>query len=349
MSTHKSDAYGSLPLTVTNLKDSIRATLQTDKTQHVRDFVRSQETYLSHYSKEGRTSAAAWERGTLGAGGNTPNRKTCSKEILASAFDTPILKPRVPASEEDLAERVEQSKGNAKNPPNDVEGSKRQAAKASKSKTRLVRSESQKENTPKGPENQKEKHRGLPDVCEATRPHAKQQTLDHYTAKGKAAVQKEVSQKKRRHSPESTDSEHAARMFYNRCASPCVDDNKATGLAERRERRRAKRAIVAPKVPTDAASDEEEGTTGVALQATKTTRGKKKKSTSLAAGLALMHGFTAKNIGRNRLTVRKLLLYSAPLTYDPTCCQVQPERRNGVFSKGKASAKVGTSTKRSTY
>lgn len=86
----------------------------------------------------------------------------------------------------------------------------------------------------------------------------------------------------------------------------------------------------------------------MALKATKTTKGKKKKSTSLAAGLALMHGFTAKNIGRNRLTVRELLLYSALLTYGPTYCQVQPERRNGVFSKGKASAKVGTSTKRST-
>lgn len=219
MSTHKYDAYGSLPLTVTNLKDSIRATSQTDKTQHVRDFVRSQETYLSHYSKEGRTSAVAWERGALGAGGNTPNRKTCSKEILASAFDTPILKPRVPASEEDLSERVEQPKGNAKNPTSEVEGSKPQAAKASKLKTRLVRSESQKENTPKGPEMQKENHCGLPNVREAPRKHAKQQTLDRYTAKGKADAQKEVSRKKRRRSPESTDSEHAARMFYNRCAS----------------------------------------------------------------------------------------------------------------------------------
>lgn len=76
------------------------------------------------------------------------------------------------------------------------------------------------------------------------------------------------------------------------------------GLAERRERRRTKRAIVAPKVPIDAACDEENGSTGVAPKTTKATKGKRKKSTSLAAGLALMHGFTAKNIGRNRLTVR---------------------------------------------
>ena len=80
-------------------------------------------------------------------------------------------------------------------------------------------------------------------------------------------------------------------------------DTNHIGLAERRERRRTKRAIVAPKVPIDATSAEEDGSTGVAPKTTKATKGKR-KNTSLAAGLALMHGFTAKNIGRNRLTVR---------------------------------------------
>lgn len=69
-----------------------------------------------------------------------------------------------------------------------------------------------------------------------------------------------------------------------------------------------KRAIVAPKAPIDAASDEEHVSASGAMKATKATKGNKKKSTSLAAGLALMHGFTAKNVGKNRLTVGRSLL-----------------------------------------
>lgn len=94
-----------------------------------------------------------------------------------------------------------------------------------------------------------------------------------------------------------------------------INDNDHIGLAERRERRRVKRAIVAPKALIDAASDEEDGSDSGAMKATKATKQRKKKSTSLAAGLALMHGFTAKNIGKNRLTVCSSLLRSE--TLDP--------------------------------
>ena len=216
MPAHNDD--GSLPLTAANL-DSVRTTSQTDKTTLIRDFVRSQEAYLTRYSKEGHAAAAVWDRGTPGAGGNTPERETSSREILVSAFDTPILKPRVPASAEDLAVRVEQPQGKMKNPPSKVEGSGTKPARASKSKTRLIRSESQKENALQEAGEPRGEHCGLPDGEEAARPRDKQQTLDRYTAKDKADVQKEASRKKRRHSPASTDSEHAARM----CCSRCVD------------------------------------------------------------------------------------------------------------------------------
>lgn len=78
----------------------------------------------------------------------------------------------------------------------------------------------------------------------------------------------------------------------------------AIGLEERRERRRAKKAIVAPK-PLPAESDSGEDTDrerrGRSGKASK--KSKKGKGLNMLAGLALMHGFSATNIGKNRLTV----------------------------------------------
>lgn len=78
----------------------------------------------------------------------------------------------------------------------------------------------------------------------------------------------------------------------------------ATGLEERRERRRAKKAIVAPKPPppeSDSGEDTDPKRGGRAGKASK--KSKKGKGLSMPAGLALMHGFSATNIGKNRLTV----------------------------------------------
>jgi hypothetical protein len=74
-----------------------------------------------------------------------------------------------------------------------------------------------------------------------------------------------------------------------------------TGLTERRERKRAKRAIVHPKELED---DENENCSSVPEKKTK-----KAKQSKIPAGLALMHGFTATNVGKNRLTVSG---YSCP-------------------------------------
>lgn len=72
------------------------------------------------------------------------------------------------------------------------------------------------------------------------------------------------------------------------------------GLAERRERRRKKRAVIQPK-----SKDSEEAPDVCASDNDKTDEKKsqKKKGVSMSTGLALMHGFTANNIGKNRLTV----------------------------------------------
>ncbi|OBZ71963.1 hypothetical protein A0H81_08301 [Grifola frondosa] len=76
---------------------------------------------------------------------------------------------------------------------------------------------------------------------------------------------------------------------------------------------RTKRAIVEPRAADDR---NEEGSLSVGKN-----KGKKSKGLTMPAGLALMHGFSATNIGKERLTLKR----------DPTI---------GVFNKGKASAKT---------
>lgn len=62
------------------------------------------------------------------------------------------------------------------------------------------------------------------------------------------------------------------------------------GLKERRERKRAKRAVVEAEISDKENDKNESGPTR--------TRNKK-----LPAGFALMHGFSATNVGKERLTV----------------------------------------------
>ncbi|KIM90715.1 hypothetical protein PILCRDRAFT_811175 [Piloderma croceum F 1598] len=91
------------------------------------------------------------------------------------------------------------------------------------------------------------------------------------------------------------------------------DDEHTARLTERRERKRAKRAIVHPKELED---DENENCSPLPEKKTK-----KAKKSKIPAGLALMHGFIATNVGKNRLTLK-------------------PGLGAGVFGKGKASVKT---------
>ncbi|ESK97642.1 hypothetical protein Moror_17504 [Moniliophthora roreri MCA 2997] len=101
------------------------------------------------------------------------------------------------------------------------------------------------------------------------------------------------------------------------------DEIKEDHLEERRLRKRAKREAVKPmSEETEGQSSEEE----LKLRKTKTT-GKTKRNTDIPPGLALMHGFSATNVGNSRLTVLPRIV--------------------GVFNKGKASARVGVQRKSS--
>ncbi|KAI0347079.1 hypothetical protein BDW22DRAFT_494953 [Trametopsis cervina] len=93
------------------------------------------------------------------------------------------------------------------------------------------------------------------------------------------------------------------------------DRERIAILSGRRERRRVKKAIVQPKPSPQKSAD---------MPPKGNRKGGKKRKNDISAGLALMHGFSATNVGSSRLTLK------------PTF---------GVFNKGKASAKTGTSSK----
>ena len=75
-------------------------------------------------------------------------------------------------------------------------------------------------------------------------------------------------------------------------------DQTGTGMDQGKQRRKEKRDIVNPKKrkasPTD---DDSDGSTQ------KKRAGKKSKRQKVPVGLALMHGFSATNVGKSRLTV----------------------------------------------
>ncbi|KAG7097038.1 hypothetical protein E1B28_004430 [Marasmius oreades] len=95
------------------------------------------------------------------------------------------------------------------------------------------------------------------------------------------------------------------------------DDDQLARLAERRTRKRAKREIVRPKSP-DAPSAPNINTKRSKSDA----KGRGRRAIDGAPALALMHGFSASNIGKNRLTLK------------------MNANNFGVFNKGKASSKI---------
>ncbi|KAJ3764150.1 hypothetical protein EV360DRAFT_77720 [Lentinula raphanica] len=100
------------------------------------------------------------------------------------------------------------------------------------------------------------------------------------------------------------------------------DDEIKQRLAERRDRKRAKREIVRAEVIEDIADKDNEQP-----EDTRGKSGKRKRTSQDAPGLALMHGFKTTNVGKNRLTV--------------------PTPALGVFNRGKASAVTQVSKKQS--
>lgn len=93
-----------------------------------------------------------------------------------------------------------------------------------------------------------------------------------------------------------------------------------SGLAERKERRRAKRAVLKPasNVVTRDAVDVAVGHQSATPTKPSSSRREKSKAkvNKLSAGLALMHGFSAQNVGASRLTVSESQQHSVIATSD---------------------------------
>ncbi|KAF8913832.1 hypothetical protein CPB84DRAFT_15505 [Gymnopilus junonius] len=85
------------------------------------------------------------------------------------------------------------------------------------------------------------------------------------------------------------------------------DSEQIDRLEERRQRKKMKRAIMLPRVPP---------------QNEYIKLGDERKAPVIQANFALVHGFSATNVGKNRLT------------------QLNPLRSAGVFKKGRASSKI---------
>lgn len=239
-----------------------------DKSQFIRSYLQSQKSFRAAYIEEGPEFQAGWS-------GTHIECNVKETTHLPESLSSPVLKPRVPS------------------PPSAHVSDEFVPSESS--------NDDEKENMPKNAGNDKAAHRNANKFTAKARPKSpprKQATLDQYATKPKKHA--EPSKKRQR----SHDSEADA-------STPLVSDVKCdntehdAGLAERRERRRAKRAIVQPK-PTS--EDEEESDQSSKKRTKKDKMSKKMKKGDIAAGLALMYGFTAPNVGSNRLTVRGLII-----------------------------------------
>ncbi|KAH7916179.1 hypothetical protein BJ138DRAFT_692286 [Hygrophoropsis aurantiaca] len=114
------------------------------------------------------------------------------------------------------------------------------------------------------------------------------------------------------------------KVSKKRQASPTLSEqDRAARLTERRERKRIKRAITKPQLSENPAVSPPP--TKKAGSKSREKQGKKRSTSALA----LMHGFTATNVGKGRITL-------------------QPSIGVGVFNKGKASVKTSSCAKQTT-
>ncbi|GJE84686.1 hypothetical protein PsYK624_007620 [Phanerochaete sordida] len=283
------DTATSQNLTSTLLTSTALAHL--DKKHFLQSYIRSQNTYRSHFVKEGRKAQLALERGDLDLE-QVERRDVYNAE--EAGFSTPRLKARVPEPPEAKAQK-KQHKKSERNTTEAHENPRRKQQQVEASSSTVpphVR--------PKGgtsADNRNTRKKSGADVVRARSPNK----LDQYLKSKESRETK--SARKRERSPEGSE--------------------RGRILADRRERRRVKKAIVSSNTH-DEVKESEDAASSAQQRDRKERRERKSKGkvVNLAAGLALMHGFSATNVGKGRLTLKP--------SY-------------GVFHKGKASAKTSVS------
>ena len=214
--------------------------------------VQGQRSFAKFYESEGRSYMSSWDHNDSTHSGGEEGRSPARKPA-DTVIGTPILKPRV----KNLAKSVEPSKADLK----------------TTTKTAITVESS----------NPTEKDLGKKTTTKSKKRKGAIANVER--KKGKT-----VSSKKERVNESASDSSRAERKVSIPCISVIL--LLGVGLRERRERKRAKRAVIEPgPEASDKENDKNESCQ---------TRTRNKK---LPAGFALMHGFSATNVGKERLTV----------------------------------------------
>ncbi|KAI0649996.1 hypothetical protein C8Q79DRAFT_941858 [Trametes meyenii] len=284
------------PLSTPNLLKLASESSDVDKTSHLRSYVRAQEAHMAHYALEGRTILASWsdDAPAIAQLSSIPGTSTQDLE-LRSGFGTPLLKPRsrvlppahvVTEKSKTSCDKQEDSEARGRN-----DGGNRDQILC-RSRGCVV-------------------DRSIAEPPEMEQPHKPQ----------KVHVMRSHKERKR-HTKSATTKMHGPKENN-------VDEEYIRRLSERKKRKRKRKEITDPRpvAPSegfqDSSSDAGDYRKGAGRVSKK---GKKGKGHNMPAGLALMHGFSATNVGKNRLTMQ----------LDPAV---------GVFSKGKASVRTAIKDK----
>lgn len=242
----------------------------------IHSYLTSQARFAKVHATEGRQARESWDTNELTQGkANAPIPPIAS--VWTSGFDTPVLKARTIEPKDKLGTRINAAQVKVK----ESEETARISTKTSRKKGT---------SPPRSP----------PPAKAISRPAA--------LSPKRIANKKRNSEKELKKRPaHDTDDEQTHRMFFAsrfRYAM-LILLRRHTDLTERRERKRARREIMkptAPQPPSETGVDEGDDER-ITL---KKSKGKKTKAKApkMPAGLALMHGFSATNVGKHRLTVR---------------------------------------------
>ncbi|KAI0771461.1 hypothetical protein BD413DRAFT_548710 [Trametes elegans] len=259
-----------LPLISPNLRQL--GAIDADKNRFLRSYIRSQEAYLAGYALEGQHVLA--RAGASTAGG--VSHSTLRDVKLESGFGTPILKPRARIS---MRGRTKQAGDISRGDDGMHNPSAAQAERKRSDSAAPATEDGGRATSPKRRGTKLSRDLELPFPLEL--PHEAKEVREKDKVRGRASLKKGSTSKSRE---AEADEEHRQR------------------LAERRERRRAKKAIVDPRPKATENSSDEEPDSERRDTSRKASK-KKNKGLSVPAGLALMHGFSATNLGKKRLTV----------------------------------------------
>ena len=306
---------------------------KSDKTSFLRSYIRSQEAHLASYAREGKSLAAAWASPSVQPAVSSRPTKRVRDVELESGFGTPLLKPRqarIAPRPDARSPRVHKEAADSVRIGTEGKGNRPTASSSKPVKDAVgvtvdIDRASDTDERPTKRLRQSGLQQFAKPLLRTTKKiaHAKDEQSDTRT---KPLVKKRTAH---------VDEDHENSAYPTPLKRISTFRKMSLGLAARRERRRAKKAIVDPK-PIPAASvssvGSEDGDRDYAVKGLEQKKGKKGKALKIPAGLALMHGFSAQNIGKNRLTVSPLRCIS---NVEPTRAVVTI-RHYGRFQQGES-------------